>query len=341
MLLRSSPRCGHLQRASLLLLSAAPLLFLLLLSFIPVSASFPAHNRCPSPLDCAQQRRHHCQVGSSHCGSCLSPYRENDNGRCVLMRRHKNGKVTTFTDQEEEIDFLHSFIEKQEESNVKTTKIQLQKTASSSSHSDPKDSRTGTSEQRSRNQDQQSGKIPHSTTAVPVPAGTASPNTLRPEPRVTGADGRYGPLIVHHPDNDTIFVIVISLCVIVGTVAVILASVCYVKLRTDSHLAEKVDYPAFKGPSLPNTKANSSMGDKTLAQSAQMYHYQHQKQQMISMGNHKPEQKGVDTEATSDEEEVAGGFTVYECPGLAPTGEMEVKNPLFDDSPPEYQETPK
>ncbi|XP_016377422.1 neural proliferation differentiation and control protein 1-like [Sinocyclocheilus rhinocerous] len=36
--------------------------------------------------------------------------------------------------------------------------------------------------------------------------------------------------------------------------------------------------------------------------------------------------------ATSDEENEDGDFTVYECPGLAPTGEMEVKNPLFDDS---------
>lgn len=159
------------------------------------------------------------------------------------------------------------------------------------------------------------------------------------------------------------------------------------------------------------------MGDKTLAQSAQMYHYQHQKQQMLSVGryfffflslplfplfpvfhvfmctlkfqphpltlwalclnlavflfffsycySHKPEQKVPEHEITSDEEEVGGDFTVYECPGLAPvgrhthaytelikiyifwccfltdnhsflppwqTGEMEVKNPLFDDS---------
>lgn len=36
--------------------------------------------------------------------------------------------------------------------------------------------------------------------------------------------------------------------------------------------------------------------------------------------SHKPEQKAVDTEVTSDEEEVGGDFTVYECPGLAPVG---------------------
>ncbi|KAF0877611.1 ENTP2 diphosphohydrolase, partial [Crocuta crocuta] len=35
---------------------------------------------------------------------------------------------------------------------------------------------------------------------------------------------------------------------------------------------------------------------------------------------------------SSDEENEDGDFTVYECPGLAPTGEMEVRNPLFDHS---------
>lgn len=94
--------------------------------------------------------------------------------------------------------------------------------------------------------------------------------------------------------------------------------------QQDSRLAEKVDYPAFKGPSAPAATANGTsvsalfpvhayfanikmfqnfiappgfsfklrsplllflpqMGDNTLAQSAQMYHYQHQKQQMLSM----------------------------------------------------------
>uniref|UniRef100_A0A4W4GWF6 Neural proliferation, differentiation and control, 1b n=1 Tax=Electrophorus electricus TaxID=8005 RepID=A0A4W4GWF6_ELEEL len=78
-------------------------------------------------------------------------------------------------------------------------------------------------------------------------------------------------------------------------------------------------------------KPSSPSGDKTLAQSAQMYHYQHQKQQMLSL-KQRDEPKIPESGATSDEENEDGDFTVYECPGLAPTGEMEVKNPLFDDS---------
>lgn len=77
----------------------------------------------------------------------------------------------------------------------------------------------------------------------------------------------------------------------------------------------------------------SPSGDRRLAQSAQMYHYHHQKQQMISSekvadaGQH-PSTSDVDSDEEENEE---GDYTVYECPGLASTGEMEVKNPLFQD----------
>lgn len=56
-----------------------------------------------------------------------------------------------------------------------------------------------------------------------------------------------------------------------------------------------------------------------MAQSAQMYHYQHQKQQIIAMenqnsGDHNGSMSDIDT----DEENEEGDYTVYECPGLAP-----------------------
>lgn len=73
-----------------------------------------------------------------------------------------------------------------------------------------------------------------------------------------------------------------------------------------SGLTKKVDYPSFGGvggPAATDTAVSSvtktsaarvcaqnscvfppQMGDKTLAQSAQMYHYQHRKQQMLAVG---------------------------------------------------------
>ncbi|KAL3310164.1 neural proliferation, differentiation and control, 1 [Cichlidogyrus casuarinus] len=77
-------------------------------------------------------------------------------------------------------------------------------------------------------------------------------------------------------------------------------------------------------------------GDKKLAHSAQMYHYQHQKQQMLAIEKSLMNQNDnlfsedlpdEDSEQEIEENEV--DHTVFECPGLAPTGDLEVKNPLF------------
>lgn len=253
----------------------------------------------------------------------------------MARKRHRqHGKVTFYPGLDEEIDYLHSVIEKQEVTEIKTPRKLSKHPAADVSEMDTKKSKTDASARKQKSEDE----TLRAATTAPRPAASALPNTPTPQPRATGSDGRAGPLAVPAPKNDAIIVIMISLCVVAGTVAVILASVCFVKLQKESRLAQKVDYPAFGGAGVPAATANGThMGDKTLAQSAQMYHYQHQKQQMLSVGNHKPEQKAVDTEVTSDEEEVGGDFTVYECPGLAPTGEMEVKNPLFDDSTLHYQ----
>lgn len=116
----------------------------------------------------------------------------------------------------------------------------------------------------------------------------------------------------------------------VASIVVVVAGSFWLRLRRGMRLAQQVDYPAF-GVLAPQTHDSTSSGDKKLAHSAQMYHYQHQKQQMLSL-KHRDEAKMPESGATSDEETEDGDFTVYECPGLAPTGEMEVKNPLFDDS---------
>uniref|UniRef100_A0A3P8XYJ1 Neural proliferation, differentiation and control, 1a n=1 Tax=Esox lucius TaxID=8010 RepID=A0A3P8XYJ1_ESOLU len=284
-----------------------------------------AGGKCPQHIDCAREGRHFCKPGTSYCGPCLNPLEENKEGLCVARKRHLHGQVTPFSRIEEEIDYLHSVIAKQEVAEV----IQS-KQSDSPSKAEPK---TQTEAPRKKGQAQFS-------TGQPTTTGLSTWTPLR----VTGAPGKLGqeepggPVAVPYPSNDTLLIIVISACAIVGTLALILAAVCWVRVKNESHLARKVDYTAYGGPGKGIANGTSS-GDKTLAQSAQMFHYQHQKQLMLSMEKHKSEAKVADTEATSDDDEVGGDFTVYECPGLAPTGEMEVKNPLFDDStlPGEFQ----
>ncbi|GIZ04374.1 neural proliferation differentiation and control protein 1 [Caerostris extrusa] len=105
--------------------------------------------------------------------------------------------------------------------------------------------------------------------------------------------------------SDVYFVAIVAGCCAVGIFGVISAGICFYRLQ------------------------------KKLAQSAQMYHYQHQKQQMIAVEKAGSTKNTSASDVDSEEENEEGDYTVYECPGLAPTGEMEVKNPLFhDDSTP-------
>ncbi len=62
------------------------------------------------------------------------------------------------------------------------------------------------------------------------------------------------------------------------------AGFCYHRVRRNSKASEDVDYPAYgvTGPGGAKEFSPTSGADRKLAQNAQMYHYQHQKQQMIA-----------------------------------------------------------
>ncbi|NWT05430.1 NPDC1 protein, partial [Mionectes macconnelli] len=266
---------------------------------------------CPRSLDCALQRREFCPPGSGACGPCLPPFQEDDHGHCVQKQfspmpashtRSPTGR-TSIPNLEAEIDFLADVLARQE----------------APRHHLVQDGRPRSNRQRLAS-GLREGRLqpgPTSTTAaaaLPTTA-TAQKNPVEASPI---------------PANDNMVLGLIVVCTVAGISALIVAAVCWCRLQKEVRMAQKADYSTQRVSSpLPYDKI--SPGDKTLAQSAQMYHYQHQKQQMISLEKHKEEPKLPDA-ASSDEENEDGDFTVYECPGLAPTGEMEVRNPLFDDS---------
>ncbi|XP_039286424.1 neural proliferation differentiation and control protein 1 isoform X12 [Nilaparvata lugens] len=133
--------------------------------------------------------------------------------------------------------------------------------------------------------------------------------------------------------EDMIFMATVAGCSAAAVVIIAIIGFGWYRLHRRVKAAADVDYPAY-GVTGPN-KEISPTGDRKLAENAQMYHYQHQKQQIISMSNSRVnnDHRGSGSEAESDEENEEGDYTVYECPGLAATGEMEVKNPLFQDDP--------
>lgn len=137
--------------------------------------------------------------------------------------------------------------------------------------------------------------------------------------------------------SDVYFVAVIVGCSVAGLAGLMMAAGCWYRLHKKMKATSEVSYPAYgvTGPAGSPTGKDDSPGDRKLAQSAQMYHYQHQKQQMIASERINQEQASgrVDarSDVESDDDNDDADYTVFECRGLATNGEMEVRNPLFSD----------
>ncbi|KAI3372573.1 hypothetical protein L3Q82_022700, partial [Scortum barcoo] len=268
-------------------------------------------NLCPRSLDCARARRHFCQPGSSHCGPCLYPLVENSHKRCVVKRRHAphsaqaiKGKMSTYPELDEEIDFLSAIISEQ-------------RTGSRP----PAPPSQDVSKTKSKQLDEPGPAHSASTTEQPtsqsVPLTSTAPPTTNHTPALLS-----DPIILPYPSNDHVFIIISSVFIVAGSLALIVAGACWVRLQKGVYLTQKVDYAAY-GLMRAQTFDNLP-GDKKLAHSAQMYHYQHQKQQILSLEKHKDEPKVPDSGASTDEENEDGDFTVYECPGLAPVSKLHI-----------------
>ncbi|KAJ6641604.1 Neural proliferation differentiation and control protein 1, partial [Pseudolycoriella hygida] len=154
----------------------------------------------------------------------------------------------------------------------------------------------------------------------------------------TGLNGRFrSDVIKKHMEMDsTMGMYVVALIAGISaavTVGLIALGIGWYTLHRKGIAAADVEYPAY-GVTGPNKEISPNSPNRRLAQSAQMYHYQHQKQQIIAMENRGNSDRNTSlSDVESDDENEEGDYTVYECPGLAPTGEMEVKNPLFLDDP--------
>uniref|UniRef100_A0ABM5F6S1 Neural proliferation differentiation and control protein 1 isoform X1 n=1 Tax=Pogona vitticeps TaxID=103695 RepID=A0ABM5F6S1_9SAUR len=278
-----------------------PLLLLLLLPCAGGLLLASPLDSCPRSLDCTLQRREFCPPGSHACGPCLSAFVEDEQGNCIFRKQTPGGR-SAVPNLDEEIDLVAGAIAHQNDAHLRLA--QDEAPALTSPHS-----RVGVSKAESS----QRSRAGHS-------EATPRTETVQRSPVESP----------HMSSNDALILGMIVVCTAAGIAALVVAAVCWCRLQKEIRLAQKADYPSHKLPG-PPPYDKISPGDKKLAQSAQMYHYQHQKQQMLSMEKQKEEAKAPES-ASSDEENEDGDFTVYECPGLAPTGEMEVKNPLFDDA---------
>jgi hypothetical protein len=75
----------------------------------------------------------------------------------------------------------------------------------------------------------------------------------------------------------------------------------------------------------------SPVGDDALAKAAHLHHYEQTKQKIIGSDN------GINddqSDKSDDEDLEEHNFSIYECPGLAMSGDIEVKNPNFEQQHP-------
>ncbi|XP_040819281.1 neural proliferation differentiation and control protein 1 isoform X2 [Ochotona curzoniae] len=277
---------------------------------------------CPRSLDCTLKRRARCPPGAHACGPCLQPFHEDSQGRCVSRAHRPPGEGPLPPRLEDEIDLLAQELARKEAGPPRASGGPLSEALERLLKCSFPAATPGFSELAP-------GPRPGLpvTPAAPTPASHSS----------LGPPASSGPVQVsrlEHPGQrgDALaLVLVVGFCV-AGVAALAMAALCWCRLQRDMRLAQKVDYAATKAPGSPATP-RISPGDQRLAHCAELFHFQRQRQQMLSLERHKEPAKELDS-ASSDEENEDCDFTVYECPGLAPTGEMEVRNPLFDPTSP-------
>ncbi|KAM9464889.1 uncharacterized protein ACWYII_009953 isoform 3-T3 [Salvelinus alpinus] len=199
-----SPRRGVDHRPAATLLTQVAVIAM----FVSMSACMPGSSSvCPRSLDCARARRHFCQQGSSHCGPCLTPLVENSHGRCIVKRRPSHaphfGKVTTFPEVDEEIDFLSTIISQQEtESGFKHPASSFQDVPKVKEEEDDRSmilTQRPTTEQPTTHG--------ATTASPPTSITTANTTTTSHTPAV-----RSGPHIIPYPSNSRVFISCREVC---------------------------------------------------------------------------------------------------------------------------------
>ncbi|VDD86591.1 unnamed protein product [Enterobius vermicularis] len=127
--------------------------------------------------------------------------------------------------------------------------------------------------------------------------------------------------------GNLLFVSVATVCIIAAVIGIIGGTYYFHKVRSQ-RIEDAFSNFSHYAPTGPGKEKKKKDGDEGLAYRAQLHHYQQTKQKIIS-GNEQdigiPEPD--DASEASDYDD--NNFSVYECPGLAPTGDLEVQNPNF------------
>ncbi|OQR71741.1 neural proliferation differentiation and control protein 1-like [Tropilaelaps mercedesae] len=183
--------------------------------------------------------------------------------------------------------------------------------------------------------DEKPSAVPDADGGNDVGEGIQDDNDAERVPRPQPLQRAKEEVIIRAEDfADIQFIAVVAGCSTIAAFLIVSTGYCVYRVHQNQRMAQDVDYPAYGVTGPVKNALTSPPTDRKLAQSAQMYHFQHQKQQMIAVEKNQQavlpslaNRRGSRSEGESDDEDK--DYTVYECPGLAPGGQMEVRNPLF------------
>ncbi|XP_018416148.1 PREDICTED: neural proliferation differentiation and control protein 1 isoform X2 [Nanorana parkeri] len=251
-------------------------------------------SRCPSKLDCVLLMREPCTPGSIVCGPCRHLYEETQTGRCIFK-----GSRTKFTGPDSVIDIIQEYRLTKGHRIISTDIVSV----------------TTTNTAASAQATSQEMKPPnlHNATLTRSPSPAAA--TFAPQLKVRNMGRRRKSEM-----NQSMSLALTVICSLTAVSGLLVAALCWYRLQKEVRLAQEMTY-----------KGNHHQPCKMSA--AHMSHYvqQYSSQKKQFKAQECPEKKPCQQLSTDSEADIEE-FAIYECPGLAPTGEMEIHNPLFDPS---------
>uniref|UniRef100_A0A3Q3MPR0 Neural proliferation, differentiation and control, 1b n=1 Tax=Mastacembelus armatus TaxID=205130 RepID=A0A3Q3MPR0_9TELE len=173
-------------------------------ALLALSTCLTGSHLCPRSLDCAQKGRHFCQPGTSHCGPCLHPLVEDSHGRCVVRRRHASHSL----------QFIKAPPSSQDVSKPKSKQV----IEPGPSHRAPA-------------MEQPMSQSVLFTSMTPLTPTSHTPTILS------------DPIILSYRSNDNVFIIMSSVFIVAGLLALMIAGAFWIRLQKG--ITKKMEYPAY------------------------------------------------------------------------------------------------
>ncbi|XP_053545562.1 neural proliferation differentiation and control protein 1-like [Bombina bombina] len=267
----------------------------ILLFLVAVTAA--VQRQCPIKLTCVIRRREICAPGSQDCGPCMPQYQETPAGTCVFKSQ---GDRSKFIGPDTMIDLMHNILHSE-------SKLNKGQRLNSTNPESSANSAVITAPPRS------------TSPSLPLVLNNSTREGVSEQPETTPFKGLHWRSSGRKSDiSQTFSLTLIIICTLTGLSGIFVAALCWYRLQKEVHLAQKMAYTAYKG----SQQHCCQRASNAVPQYSQ--EYQNQKTIQGKRVSDIQQQPSTDSEAEVEE------FTIYECPGLAPTGEMEIHNPLFD-----------